>query len=152
MTKKKILAVSNAKMAPEKATKPFICWKYNFFWFYKLYQNSNVLCIVIKWPFPLAFWKWVHSEGPRDALQGHVRYSVSQGHPTLIHQQGIRDTASPQSECTTQEGLLTKVHRGKNLWGSYEVVCFSSEWKKKGREGKGAPFFGIKIQLGLVWF
>lgn len=43
-----------------------------------------------------------------------------------------------RAEGTAQEGLLTKVHRGKNLWGSYEVVCFSSEWRKRGWEEKGA--------------
>lgn len=32
-----------------------------------------------------------------------------------------------RAEVTAQEGLLTNVHRRKNLWGSYEVVCFSSE-------------------------
>lgn len=44
-------------VAPETAPWPFICGRYNYFWFYKLYRNLNVLCIVIKCPFPLSLLK-----------------------------------------------------------------------------------------------
>lgn len=80
----------------------------------------------------------------------YTRRSVSRGCPTLISQQVVCDTVSPQSERMAPESLSTKVHREKNLWVSYEVVCFSSERRKKGRKEKGAPLFGIKIQLGLM--
>lgn len=150
--KKKILIVSNTKVAPEKATKPLTSWRYNFFRFCTLYQNLNVLWIGIKCSFPLALWRWVCSKGSQDAFQEHARHSMSRGSPTLISQQAVCDIVSPQSECKAKESLLTKVHTEKNWCAAYEVVCVSSAWRKKGRKEKGALLFGIKIQLGLVWF
>lgn len=40
---------------------------------------------------------------------------MSRGCPTLISQQAVCDIVSPQSGCTAQESLLTKVHRGKKI-------------------------------------
>lgn len=43
-------AISTTGVVPGKATKPFICRRYNYFWVYKLYRNLNVLWTVIKRP------------------------------------------------------------------------------------------------------
>lgn len=88
----------------------FICWTDNDFWFHKLSQNFNALCIVAE-----ALWNRMHSRGLLDgASQRHSRLSVSAGCFTLISRQANCDTVSPQSTVHSTGGSFNwSAHREK---------------------------------------